>query len=652
MRILVAYSQQSTYVQTTLDYLTALKKHLQAEVDFVHVTHGAIMDFDMAKYDAVFHNYCARLCYPGYVSSDYLTHLRRFRGLKVLSVQDEYDATDALKAAIKDLRFDVVLTCTPEETREYVYPAAEFSGVRFERVLTGYVSDELVSKHAAGVPLRERPIVLGYRGRDIGGRYGRLAYEKYIIGLRMKEICAARSIPCDIAVDEHSRIYGAAWFDFIGACRAMLGSESGSNVFDFSGSIARTYNEMAAARGGAVSYQDFEPITRAHEQKIEMGQISPRIFECAMMRTPMVLFRGHYSGAVAPDVHYIPLEKNFSNVDRVLNRLNDIPSLEAMVQRTYDHLVGSGSFSYRAFGARIDQLIREEIKHRRSPSVHFAPIPQAHPKDLQLRGQRPTPAPGSFEMFLNQEYRVEVGIYSDEVKRINAEIARFLDVLSHEVTRLKAVYHSSHKGDDRQANAPLFDVRFAAACKRGADADAVFREAEKALWAALENTTATGHWKRLSELYQERIKALNAYIEEINAEYEELVKRANLLILINNLEAQIIALFPRGGQYMGSPAQWDLAMPTPPDRMEDTIANLRRQAYALDVRSLTWVGLSEEVKAKHLSAIALGQRSCDSAALKRKLKCLRQAFLDLLPTVHDKLRSLACRLKKFTERRL
>jgi hypothetical protein len=103
---------------------------------------------------------------------------------------------------------------------------------------------------------------------------------------------------------------------------------------------------------------------------------------------------------------------------------------------------------------------------------------------------------------------------------------------------------------------------------------------------------------------------------------------------------------------MGSPAQWDLAMPTPPDRMEDTIANLRRQAYALDVRSLTWVGLSEEVKAKHLSAIALGQRSCDSAALKRKLKCLRQAFLDLLPTVHDKLRSLACRLKKFTERRL
>jgi len=53
------------------------------------------------------------------------------------------------------------------------------------------------------------------------------------------------------------------------------------------------------------------------EKEISMGQISPRVFECALMRTPMVLFRGRYSDAIAPDEHYISLEKDFSNVELV-----------------------------------------------------------------------------------------------------------------------------------------------------------------------------------------------------------------------------------------------------------------------------------------------------------------------------------------------
>ncbi len=662
MRILVAYSLQSTFVQNTLDYLTALQKHLQADVDFVHVTHGAIMDFDMAQYDAVFHSYCARLCFPGYVSSHYLAHLRRFRGLKVLAVQDEYDETDALKAAIRDLQFDVVLTCTPEEPRDYVYPAAEFPGVRFERVLTGYVSDDLVSAHGAGAPLRERPIVLGYRGRDIGGRYGRLGYEKYIIGVRMKEICTARGVRCDIAVDEQSRIYGSAWFDFVGACRAMLGSESGSNVFDFDGSIARTYQDMAKARGGAVSYEDFEPIVRAHEEKIDMGQISPRVFECAVMRTPMVLFRGRYSDAILPDVHYIPLDKDFSNADHVLDRLSDIPALEAMAQRAYDHLVGSGEFSYRAFGARTGQIIREEIARRRKPPIHADPIPQPDQRDLQLRGQRPTPAPGSHEIFLDEQNRYYAGVYGDEVKRLNAEIARHMGVLHAEIARLNAVYQSSRhreahsrQADGRQAVSALPDARFAASCRRGADEDAAFREAENVQQTALKTAPAPGAWKRMSTLYQERIAALNAHLTQINAAYEDLVGRANVLILLNTLEGQalgwrateetivrektrlehdyaveharIAAMSAGQWRHAGPPARLDLTMPCPPDRMEEAVASLRHQAHALGGEPVDWTGVSREIQDR--LALAARQRSDYLAAWDSAARRANQAFAEM-----------------------
>jgi hypothetical protein len=99
LKVLVAYSMMSTFVRTTLDYLHGLKRHLGCEVKYVHVIHGAVMDFDFSSYDVVFHNYCSRLCIEGYVSENYRTAMRGFRGLKVLAVQDEYNQTDILKAA-------------------------------------------------------------------------------------------------------------------------------------------------------------------------------------------------------------------------------------------------------------------------------------------------------------------------------------------------------------------------------------------------------------------------------------------------------------------------------------------------------------------------------------------------------------------------
>jgi hypothetical protein len=88
-RILVAYSMASTYVPTTLEYLLALKNFTNYEVDYVHVTQGAWLNFDINEYDVVFHNYCARLCFDGYVSQHYEKALMNFRGLKILAVQDD-----------------------------------------------------------------------------------------------------------------------------------------------------------------------------------------------------------------------------------------------------------------------------------------------------------------------------------------------------------------------------------------------------------------------------------------------------------------------------------------------------------------------------------------------------------------------------------
>lgn len=423
-RYLVGYSMTSTHVQTTRDYLMGLKRHLGGEVDFLHVTHDAVMDVDLSKYDAVFHNYCARLCFPGYVSKSYCDALAAYEGVKVMAVQDEYNNTNILKAAIRDLGFDLLLTCVPQDSLEYVYPRSELPRTEFMTVFTGYVPDEFAAAHKATLPVGERPIPLGYRGRDIGALYGRLGYEKYEVGRRMREECEKRGIPCDIAMDEESRIYGDKWFEFIGNCRAMLGSESGSNVFDFDGAIKARYDAMTARRGGVPpSYQDFAPIIAKQDSEIEMGQISPRIFECAVMRTPMVLIKGRYSDAITPDLHYIPLERDFSNAGEVLKRLEDIESLSAMADRTFQDVVASGRFGYGPFVGRIRERI-EAIAERKAATPKTATAKasrtsrSAETKKNVILREQPTPEPMGLETFRYKQAKLYSEYYAGRARYV------------------------------------------------------------------------------------------------------------------------------------------------------------------------------------------------------------------------------------------
>src|SRR2546422_322197 len=104
-KLLVAYSMTSTFVQTTMDYLLAAKRYSGYDVSYVHVTHGARMDFDFSQYDIIFNNYCARWIFDAYVSDSFRHALKNYSGLKVLSVQDEYEGTNKLKAAIKEVGF-------------------------------------------------------------------------------------------------------------------------------------------------------------------------------------------------------------------------------------------------------------------------------------------------------------------------------------------------------------------------------------------------------------------------------------------------------------------------------------------------------------------------------------------------------------------
>ncbi len=434
----MAYSNASNYVSTTAQYLDSIARYSNFDVRYVHVTNGAELEFDFNEFDAVLQSYCARLPFDNYLSSSFLEKLNTFHGIRLLAVQDEYEQTDKLKAGIQAIGYHAVFTCTPQDTVARVYPRQTFPQTEFITVLTGYVPEHLTNRGRAARPLRERPIYIGYRGRRLPAYYGKLGFDKFEIGRRMREICVARGIPHDIEWAEDKRIYGKTWYDFIGSCRANLGSETGSNVFDFDGLIKATYDRLAAARGGPVPFQEFRIYTDPIETQFDIGQISPRIFEAAAMRTPLILYSGRYLGAIEPDKHYIELKKDFSNVDYVLARLDDLDALEQMADRTHDRLVGSGEFSYHRFVKLIDETVTRKAM---SLGVPLRPPYQlkdfvdtsADPAELGSLRELPTMAPHHPAVFLYKNATQYAASLSNETARLSNEIAR----QSNEIARLK-----------------------------------------------------------------------------------------------------------------------------------------------------------------------------------------------------------------------
>jgi len=357
--ILVLYDVHSTHVSTIQEHLRSFSLYSKHSVYYAAATGAYTPAADLSVFDVVVIHYCVRVNLDDHLSRANYHALREFPGLKVLFIQDEYQTTETARRAIENLGIHIVFTCVPQRHIEDIYPSTRFPSVEFVPTLTGFVPAGFKPRNR---PIGDRPILIGYRGRLLPYWYGDLGQEKFMIGKRMKEICEARQLPADIEWDNAHRIYGESWYQFVESCKAMLGTESGSNLFDDYGDVRKAI-EGAVKRNPNVSYEQIRSeLTAPHEGRIRMNQVSPKIFEAILCRTALVLFEGEYSGVIKPGVHFIPLKKDFSNVDDVIAKLHDDAFLCQLTERAYQDVIAPGRYSYRAFVGGFDDLVSSRVR--------------------------------------------------------------------------------------------------------------------------------------------------------------------------------------------------------------------------------------------------------------------------------------------------
>jgi Glycosyl transferases group 1 len=322
--------------------------------------------------------------------------LRSSDSYKIAFFQDEMRHCEDRFWFLDEFGVDCVYTCLEPSEFDAVYG----SRTRVPTIRTnipGYVDEALTAAaDRFGIPDGERTVDVGYRARPLPPWMGRGALEKTEIGRRFAELAAESGLVLDIGLEEEDRLYGDDWYRFMANCRGMLGVESGVSAFDLDDRARHQYEDLVAGRGpGAeVTIEELERGALGEiDGRIRYRTISPRHFEAAAFGVCQILFEGRYSGAMEPGVHYLPLRKDFSNLDEVIERFRDPAERERITSAARRDLIDSGDYSYRSFVEGFDAALAEaglrpEVDGQKRAAVDRAANRWRRLRDLRAAGAR------------------------------------------------------------------------------------------------------------------------------------------------------------------------------------------------------------------------------------------------------------------------
>ena len=280
---------------------------------------------------------------------------------RVAFFHDEHTHCGQRFAFLNRHRVDCVFTCLEEPEFGAVYGRYTEVPVVVSH-LPGYVSESL-EQLAPAPPEAERPLDVGFRARPLAPYMG--PDDKAEMGRGFAQHVkggAGAGLAIDIKVSDESLLPGESWFEFLGSARAVLGVESGTRTFDLEDEVLHDFERAAAERGGPgkVTLDDLDPAVLARwTDRVRYRTIGPRHFEAAAMRVCQVLFEGSYSGLMEPMRHYIPVKKDFSNFDEVVERIGDEGLRRELAANAHRDLVASGEHTYAALIAKLDAVLAE-----------------------------------------------------------------------------------------------------------------------------------------------------------------------------------------------------------------------------------------------------------------------------------------------------
>ena len=360
LNVLVVYGDNASFTKTVEEHLNSFRQYLPFNVYYAN----GVLDYNniswLDDFDVIIIHYSLTLYKENYMSKGVIEGIRKSEALKIVFAQDEYERTDELIRKVNDLGANFYFTSVPSSLQGQVFEGRLNPTVRLIYNLTGYVANYHKFLRHSAKDIDQRRYTVAYRGRPLHPRYGLYGYFKWNAGKVVDEYCKRNNIISNIAVSEEERLYWNSWHDLLRDTKAMLATPSGSNVFDFDGSIK---NQLDKKYGQAnfEKYLDILEELKPIERKFQdMGQISPKVFEMFAFGVVPLIIPARLIPEMKSNENYIEVSNDLDNLDEVFEKLEDKQLCEKIISKNYQ-ILDSNKYSYKNFIESLEKLIRINV---------------------------------------------------------------------------------------------------------------------------------------------------------------------------------------------------------------------------------------------------------------------------------------------------
>jgi hypothetical protein len=345
-----------------IEHIFAFRKYSRYPVWYVNTEFGFPAALEKMRFRVILLHYSLFGSLEYKLNRQFYDYLESCeQSYKVIFFQDEYYYCRQRFAFLNKYKIDCIYSCLePQYYKDVYFKYTDIRNIIY--TIPGYVGDDLLADASVYTkPDEERSIDIGYRGRRLPFFTGKGAQEKSQIALLFRERAKHLGLKLDIETDENQRIYGKNWSKFLADCRACLGTEAGVSIFDLEDRVRGECDAVMAENPDITFEELYEKVLYQYEDNIPYRTISPRHFEAAAFRVCQILYEGNYSGVMKPDVHYIPLKKDFSNFDEVIQKYQDKTLRKRIVDTAYQDLIASGKYHYQHFIQEFDQELDKHV---------------------------------------------------------------------------------------------------------------------------------------------------------------------------------------------------------------------------------------------------------------------------------------------------
>ncbi len=296
------------------------------------------------------------------------------KAYKAAIIQDEYINTITICKFLKMAGVQEIFSCLPESLFQEVYPREKTGVQRYHRVLTGYIDEQMIQmfenrtkKH------KSRSVDIAYRARKMPYNLGIFGTYKWRLTEIFNKKIKNSPLRIDLSNDPNDFIFGDNWYDFLGNTRTTLGCEGGSSLHDPDGKIKKRVTQYMLDNPAASFSEVEKHCFKGLDEKFPYYALSPRHLEAAVSKTCQVLVEGEYNGILLPNIHYIPVKKDWSNVEIVIDKISDLEYCEQIAEKAYQDLVLTEKYTYKEFVNFIVNRLKEQvIVPKKRKNNHFA----------------------------------------------------------------------------------------------------------------------------------------------------------------------------------------------------------------------------------------------------------------------------------------